>query len=271
MATVRSVQRVGRADTTPVGDEQTDLATQSGNLSAKIAGGLFITATVADLISTGLLNPLLGNSGYLVKIFANQDRVLVGVFFALLGAFAAGGIAISLYPVLRRYNDGLALGSVGFRVLEAALYLVGAISVLVLLTLSQDFARAGAPSASYFQTAGALIRALRDQANLVGTLAFYLGAGMYYAVFYQSRLIPRWLSAWGLIGVTLGAAAGLSVLFRITGFMSTLDVLLNLPIAVNEMVLAVWLIVKGFSSPAVVSGSGREAADRPASSSTPAR
>jgi len=228
-----SVERVVRAD--------------SNRVIALIAGVLFITATVADLISTGLLNPLLGSSDYLVKIFANQDRVLVGVFFGLIGAFAAGGIAISLYPILRRYNDGLALGSVGFRLLEAALYLVGALGVLLLVTLSQDFARAGAPSASYFQTSGALLREFRDQANLASTLAFYLGAAMYYVVFYQSRLIPRWLSGWGLVGVTLGAAAALLVLFRVTGFMSTPQVVLNLPIAVQEMVLAVWLIVKGFS------------------------
>jgi Domain of unknown function (DUF4386) len=73
---------------------------------------------------------------------------------------------------------------------------------------------------------------------------------MYYYVFYRSRLIPRWLSGWGLAGTALGAVAGLLVLFRVTGYMSAPQVALNLPIGVNEMVLAIWLLVRGFRSPA---------------------
>ena len=76
---------------------------------------------------------------------------------------------------------------------------------------------------------------------------------MYYYVFYRSRLIPRWLSGWGLVGTTLGAFAGLLVLFRVTGYMSTAQVVLNIPIGVNEMVLAIWLLVRGFDSSAAAS------------------
>ena len=85
---------------------------------------------------------------------------------------------------------------------------------------------------------------------MAAVLAFYLGASMYYYVFYRSRLIPRWLPGWGLAGTALGALAGLLVLFRVTGYMSALQVALNVPIAVNEMVLAIWLLVRGFGSPA---------------------
>jgi len=225
--------------------------------TALIAGVLFIIATVADLVSTSLLNPILNSSDYLVKINANQDHIILGVFFLLFGAFAAAGIAISLYPILRRHNEGLALGAVGFRVIEATFYVFGTVGALLLLTLGQEFVKAGAPASSYFQTSGALLRALRDQAALIGTLAFYLGAMMYYYIFYTSKLIPRWLSGWGLVGVIPGMAAGLLVLFRATGFMSTPQVVLNIPIGVQEMVLAVWLIVKGFNSSAIASLSAK--------------
>ena len=83
----------------------------------------------------------------------------------------------------------------------------------------------------------------------MGVLAFYLGASMYYYLFLRSRLIPRWLSGWGLAGTALGGFAALLVLFRVTGYMSDTQVALNLPIGVNEIVLAVWLLVRGVDSP----------------------
>ena len=221
-------------------------------MTARVAGALFVAATVSSLLSTGLLNPVVSGSDYLLKISAHQDRILVGAFFQIVAAFASAGIAVSLYPVLRRYGEALALGSVGFRLLEGALYLVAAIGTLLLLQVGQD-ATAGSPIPSYLQTSGALLRTLGDQAGLIGVLAFYLGASMYYYVFYRSRLIPRWLSGWGLAGTTLGAFAGLLVLFRVTGYMSATQVVLNLPIGVNEMVLAIWLLVRGFDSSAAAS------------------
>src|SRR5690242_14087223 len=115
---------------------------KSNNLIARTAGALFITATDASLLSTGFVNALLSGSDYLVKVFANQDRVLVGAFFQLLAAFSSAAIAISLYPILRRHNEGLALGSVGFRLLEGVFSVVSAIGVLLLLTLSQESVRA---------------------------------------------------------------------------------------------------------------------------------
>lgn len=223
----------------------------SDRSTARFAGVLFITATVASLLSTSFLNPVLNSPDYLLKVFANQDRVIVGAFFQLVAAFASAGIAISLYRVLRRYDEGLALGSVGFRIIEGVFYAVVAIDALLFLTLSQEFVAAGAPSPSYFQSSGGLLLALRDRASLAGVFAFYVGALMYYTVFYRSHLIPRWLSVWGAGGVAFGVLAGLLVLFRVAGYMSTTQVILNLPIAVQEMVLAVWLIVKGFNRSAI--------------------
>jgi len=167
---------------------------------------------------------------------------------------------VSLYPVVRRHGEALALGSVGFRLLEGGLYLVAAVGTLLLLQVGQD-ATAGSPIPPYLQTQGALLQTLRNQAGLAAVLAFYLGASMYYYVFYRARLIPRWLSGWGLAGTALGAVAGLLVLFRVTGYMSTPQVALNLPIGVNEIVLAIWLLVRGFDSPAAGSATVRRGSD----------
>ena len=128
-------------------------AARPDTLAARAAGALLIAATVASLLSTALLNPVFTGSDYLVKISAHQDRILAGGFFQIVAAFASAGIAVSLYPVLKRYGEALVLGSVGFRLLEGALYLVAAIGTLLLLQVGQD-ATAGSRIPSYLQTSG---------------------------------------------------------------------------------------------------------------------
>jgi hypothetical protein len=225
--------------------------------TARIVGILFITATVAGILSVVISRPILDAPDYLIKISASENQVIVGGLFELIMAVACAGIAIWLYPVLKKHNQALALGSVSFRVIEAALYFVAVAGLLSLVTLSQEFVKAGAPVASNYQTLGTSLLALRVWTGQLGMIAFSLGALMYYYIFYQSKLIPRWLSGWGLIGGVLFLAAGLLAMFGQTGSFSTIDTLLNLPGAVNEMVLAVWLIVKGFNPSAIASLSAK--------------
>jgi hypothetical protein len=226
---------------------------------AIIAGVLFIIATVASLLSLPFIAPILDATDYLIKISANENRIAIGALFKFIAAAASAGIAISLYPILKKYNQGLALGSVGFRIIEGMLGIVGVICLLLLTTLSQEFVKAGAPDSSYFQTSGALIVAVRDwMGNVAGLLAFGLGALMYYYIFFQTKLVPRWLSGWGLIGIILIIVISMLVMFRVIAPMSTTQIVLAVPIAVQEMVLAVWLIVKGFNPSVIASGSGKQ-------------
>jgi len=225
---------------------------------AVVAGVLFITATVAGILSVAFTGPVLGTPDYLVKISANETRVIIGALFALIMAFACAGIGISLYPVLRKYNEGLAIGSVGFRIIEGMLYVVGVVGLLLQMALSREFVKAGAPGSSYFQTSGVLIRTGSDWvSDFAAVLAWCLGALMYYYIFYQSKLIPRWLSTWGLVGCTLTISGCMLAMFHLISLWSTIHVILNLPIALQEMVLAVWLIVKGFDSPQTGSASAQ--------------
>jgi len=230
----------------------------SNKKTARIVGVLFIIGTVAGILSVVFSGSILDAPDYLIKVSANESQVIIGALFVLIMAFACTGIAIWLYPVIRKHNEALALGSVGFRLIEGVFHLVGVISLLSLLTLSQEYVKAGAPDASYFQTSGTLLLAARDWAGVLGSFAFILGALMYYYVFYQSKLIPRWLSVWGLIGVPFWIAEILLSMFGFVDPFSTTVILLDLPIAVNEMVLAVWLIVKGFNPSAIASESAKK-------------
>ena len=211
--------------------------------SARIVGALFIIATVAYSLSVILLDPILGGSDYLTKASANENLVIISALLVLIDAVAVAGIAIVIYPVLKKHNEALALGYVGARIGESLLFSVNVITTLTLLTLSQEFAKAGTLDTSYYQTLGTLLLAAGNWAYLLGLgLAFAISALILNFVLYQSKLIPRWLSGWGFIGAALVFTNYLLESFGI----NPVEILF-LPIAAQEMVFAIWLIVKGFN------------------------
>jgi hypothetical protein len=223
-------------------------------------GVLFIIATVLGVMGKmKFLSPILDAPDLLIKVSNNQNQVIIGSLLVLASAFACAGIAIGLYPVLRKHNEALALGSVGFRVLEAMLYIVGVVCTLSLLKLSQGFESAGAANASPFQISGTLLLAVKDSAGMLSVVTFTMGALMYYYVFYRSKLIPRWLSGWGIVGAALSLACILLTMFGQLIPFSTVFILLQLPIGLQEMVLALWLIAKGFNQTAVAFGVAKTA------------
>ena len=223
--------------------------------TARIVGVLFILG-FAGIVTAVFTQPILNDPNYLIKASVNENKIIMGAFFQFIMAAACAGIGISLYPVLRRYSEGLALGAAGFRIIEAVFQIVGVVILLLLVTLSQEFVKVGASDSSYHQTAGVLLLAGNAWVNHVAaSLAWCIGALMYYYIFYRTKLIPRWLSGWGLVGITLTIVASVLVMFRFIGPFSTIQVVMNLPIGLQEIVLAVWLIVKGFSPSAIASRS----------------
>lgn len=231
----------------------------SNRKTAMTVGILFIFAMVVNLLSNvAFLHPILEAPNYLSRIFASENQILMGSLLHIISAFAAAGIAIALYPVLRKYNEGLALGSVGFRIAEGILYIFGSIGVLMLLPLSQEFIKAGMPGTSYFQTLANSLLSMRDWTGILAVITFGAGALMYYAIFYQTKLIPRWLSGWGFVAAALCLISGILVMFNVIDFFTPAQIVLNIPIALQEMVLAVWLIAKGFNLPATSNGSAKQ-------------
>lgn len=216
------------------------------------AGALFIIATAAVLAATAISQPVLDHADYLTRVASGAGRLSGAALLDFVAAAASAGIAISLYPVLRRWNVGLALGSVAFRTMEALLYIAGLVSLLSLVDLSRQFAGASPAERVSLQAIGDSLLSLRQEAIVAGVLAFSLGALMYYYLFYRSRLIPRWLSGWGIVAIVLMAVA--CVLAWFSHNPVTSYTILALPIAVQEMVLAVWLIARGFSSAVLQAG-----------------
>jgi hypothetical protein len=224
-------------------------------VSAIMAGVLFIIGTVAGALSSVLV---IEDPGYLIKISASANQITRGSFFQFIMAAAYVGIAISLYPILRKYNETLAFGFACFRIIAGAFLFIGVVSLQLLLSLSQEFVKAGAPASSYFQTLGGLFRLGRDSMNHVAMiLAVSLGGLLFYYMLFKIKLVPRWLSAWGLVGTILTIVASLLLMFRLIGLVTPVYLALNVPMALLEIVLALWLIVKGFNPPVTASASGK--------------
>ena len=228
----------------------------TNRMNAAIVGVLFITATVAGTIAATIGSPILDAPDYLTEISANEGTIIIGAFLIFLMAISCAGIGLGLYPIMRKYSVGMAIGTVGFRVIESMIDMLGGVSAIALLALSQEFVKAGAPDATYFQTIGAIIKAGDEWlSNGVMLLSWCIGAFMYYTLFYQYRLVPRWLSGWGLVGITLTTITSVLVMLHVIPGFSTIQVVSNLPIALQEMIFAIWLIAKGVNSSAVTSQS----------------
>ena len=218
----------------------------SNKQTARIVGTLYIIGTLAGVLSVIFTSSILGDPDYLLKVAANENQIVMGVICVLTMGFALAMVPVVMFPVLKKQNEVLALGYVVFRgAIETVTYFAFAISTLLLIPLSQAYVKAGAAESGYLQTMGAL---LQDIANLPMTVfAFSLGALMFYTLLYQSKLIPRWLSVWGFIAIILHLATGLLIVFGLQTAFSELNTAMNFPIFLQEMVMAVWLIVKGFN------------------------
>jgi len=216
--------------------------------TAITVGILLLACTVASILGPSLVSSILNTPDYLNQLAGNSNQAIIAALLEFIWAATGAGIAIVLYPILKKYNGALALGSVCFRVVENVFVLIGTLGLLSLFTLSQEFIAAGAPGASSFQTLGTLLLALRDwQFHVISGLAFFLGTLMYYLILYKSKLIPRWLSGWGVLGAVLSLAATVLASFTRDLGMASVNTYLSAPIGLQEMVLAVWLIVKGFN------------------------
>jgi hypothetical protein len=166
----------------------------------------------------------------------------------LVAASSAFATAFLLFPILRRHSEGLAAGYVGIRGFENVFYAAGVVGLLIMLTVSQNSV-AGSPDLSLL---GVALLALHDWSILIGTLIFAgLGSLTLNSVLYQSGLVPRWLSLWGIVGAVLLVSYGLLGIFGVDTALGSPFMLLAMPTALQEMVFAVWLIAKGFSRPAV--------------------
>ncbi len=229
--------------------------------TAVIVGTLFIIGTASGILAGAFTAPISAGATYPLNVSASETQWIIGTLLVLLMGLSLAMVPVLLYPIFKKHNEVLAFGSVLFRgVLEAVCETLLVISMFLLLTVSEIYGKTGAADASKFQTLGSMLIAAGDWIQLIGGIVFSVGALMIYALFYQTRLVPRWLSAWGFIGAVLYFIAIVVSMFSPLHLAPSLDSgigLLMIPLAIQEMVFAVWMIVKGFNPSEVASLSAK--------------
>jgi len=212
--------------------------------TAIIVGILYIIGTVAGILSVPFLK-VRNEPDYLAKIAENPNSLVVGAILTLVMGFALAMIPAFMFPILKKYNAILGIGYIIFRgALETWSHIIGAICYLALSSLGAAFA-AGTDTTQLLG-AGTAINTIADSSATA--FVFGIGAVIFYSALYRYRLIPRWVSGFGIIAILLHIISGVWVLFGIQENFDTGSLIMNLPIAVQEMVMAVWFIIKGFNT-----------------------
>ncbi|MEV0414092.1 DUF4386 domain-containing protein [Streptomyces sp. NPDC050448] len=217
--------------------------------TAVVTGVLFLVTEAAAIAGLTLYGPVLHDAGYVVGPGADT-RVFLGALFEFVLALAVVGTGVALFPVLKRQNEGAALGYVCGRLLEAAVIVVGIISVLSVVTLRRESAGAASGDAPSLVTAADTLVAIHDWTFLFGP-NFVLGANtlVLACLMYRSRLVPRPIAVLGLVGGAMICASAAAVLFGLYEQVSVAGSLAALPVFGWEVTLAVWLLAKGFTRP----------------------
>ena len=214
---------------------------------SRVAGALFLLAFIGGVSAT-MLNELNISTDLATDFARNKVVVLQASIGLMVMGFACAGISVALYPLLKEQCPASAVGSVVFRGIEGIFHLLIPICYILMSIVAQTFPRAEADS--ILQVMLELIRVY----VLTATIAWGIGAMLYYYAFFKSNMIPRVLSIWGLIAMPLAVLSAILVYFLRMNSFAPVAMALNIPIALQELVLAVWLLVKGVkSSPKEVS------------------
>lgn len=219
--------------------------------TAYLIGILFIVGTVAGVLNVIATDPIISDPDFVVNLAANETRWILGTILVLVMGFSLAMLPAVAYPILRKENESLALGTIIFRgVLEPACHIIYVLSMLLLLSISRQYASMDGTQIVSIQAWSDLLLALEDWSSLIVTIVFSIGSLMFNFLFYKSRLVPRWLAGWGIIGAVLYFCAPFISMLGPGHLALSMDSKLGFllgPLALQEMVFAVWMIVKGFS------------------------
>ncbi len=232
-------------------------------MNAVMVGALYFLGTVfgvlgavigGEVLTSIISGKPLAGVDILGLVAANSSRLTGGAFFTLMMGISLVAMTVFLYPIIRKASKELAMGMVLFRgALEGIFYFVSTLTILTLVAVGNEYIAAGADSA-VLQSIGNVLYQFENLKAPVSSIIFLIGATCIYLTFYRTRLIPRWLSVWGFIGVATSMAAALMNFFHMdTGYGFYLEMVM-FP---QEIAMAVWLILKGFNRSAIASLSAK--------------
>ncbi len=207
---------------------------------------LLIHFILGILINQFLLGPIIFTSDFLTNVSANTTQVILSVLLGLIGSALSVGMAVLLLPMFKKCSKGIAFWYLSFSIIGFTVSLIDNTSVLSILSLSQEFVKSEATNVNYFENLGALLYATRWWTHYLDMLIAIFALPVFYYVLYNLKLVPRFISIWGLIGVALMLTGILLTIFD-QGTHDT-EMMLLVPLGLNRLFLAIWLLTKGFNS-----------------------
>ena len=219
-----------------------------------VIAALFLLTAAGAIAGAFVLDPILNASDYLARVFPHKGAIEVGSLLWSINNVGIVFIAVFAFRVLRKYDEALAVGYLASRIVEGTIMMVGIAATLLLIPLSQEFLKAGAPHGSGLLSLGDVLKHAK-YLGLTGLSLPLLGLGgsLFTGMLFRFRLVPRWIAVVGLIGYALvlfGGMAGWFDLINVSPGGSAVAAVLTIPVAVFEIILLpVWLLVKGFTTP----------------------
>jgi hypothetical protein len=212
------------------------------NRNARIAGISFLVSYLGLIIGNLIMAPIIEVPVDLANVEPNAVTLGIGILLESINGIAVIGIAVMMYTILKRVNEGVALGYLGFRGVEGFLSILGSTKAASLIELSHAYNLSG-PS-PYFDTLAELIIADRHWTMEMLTVFFLLSAFIFYLLIYKSEILPRYVALWGIIAV-IGVSVMNMLIYTGIDLGIAVNLILVLPIIANEFFVAFWLIVKG--------------------------
>jgi hypothetical protein len=212
---------------------------------SRTAGILILLGIIVGILS---IVPSVEGENFLEEVYPNKNQVLIGATFQFFLVPIYVGFALVLFEVLRKFNKTLSIGFVGFRIIAGVFQLIGMILLPIFILISQKYLSQVNPDLLSFETIGEILKLFRDLTNHLGVmLATALGNLLLYYIFYKGKYIPVWLSIWGIVGNMLLMLGSFLLLFQLIDVISTEYGIITFPLVLQEVVLGIWLLVKGLN------------------------
>jgi hypothetical protein len=223
--------------------------------AARMFGIFFIVTFLSYGIGSGLIDSVITTQDFLANVNVNQTQVVIGVvLMALVHTFLNIGMPIIMLPILKPYNIHLAYGYLSAAIAATVTLEVGAVCVLLLLPLSDVYVNASSVTIPNIEIIGMLLKKGSFFGYHMGMALWSLGGLMFVSLLYTSKLVPRTMSVWGMIGYVVLLLGSISEMFAHNDIIEIVSVI---PGGLFEITLSVWLIVKGFNISAIGSESGK--------------
>lgn len=224
------------------------MGTRDLRWTAVAVGALFWLSNLVTLVAAVVAGFIPNSTNALAGMYPHATRVVAGTLITHVNDVALIGYAVLLFPVLKRYGEGLALGYAALKAVEGVLLLASAAMLLSLIPLSQHYLAAGGSDEAALRASADVVLAQQFWAGRMATFAYLAATPILNVLLYTSRLVPRFLPVWGLLAAgMLAAGLAMGVGDPTRGFEP--GQVLVIPIILWELTFASWLIVKGFNTP----------------------